>query len=213
MRRVSASIACIALASCAAVDIRYVPPPDAPPVLNAKVIDKARAAVWDSSVPVLGKQSLVINSLDRSSGVVSISYNGDLTRYIDCGRATSQFSFGAASRSDRFEYSKPQQLFYSKDAAGIIVFIDQKMSLEAHANLVFEERSPAQTRVSANALYTVRRQQVVQYWGGAVPASTNSDTISFNSGGGAAFPWSGDGLPSQCIATGALETELLSLIQ
>jgi hypothetical protein len=85
------------------------------------------------------------------------------------------------------------------------------MSLDAHANLVFEEMSPRQTRVSANTLYTVRRQQAVSYQGQL--RSTNADTISFNSGGSGVFPAAGDGLPSRCIATGDLERELLSIIR
>ena len=213
MRLGSASIACFALAGCASVNVSYMPPAlSAPPSPTVRVIDKPRDAVWDSSVPRLGKESLVINSLDRSSGVVSISYNGDVARYIDCGRATSDYSGPPGPRTDDFPYSKHQQLFYANDLYGNLVFIDQRMSLEAHTNLVFEAVSLGQTRVSANTLYTVRRQQTVSSARHQIPA-TDTDTISFNSGGGASFPATNDSLPSQCIATGNLERELLSMIQ
>jgi hypothetical protein len=212
MRLGLAGIACVVLAGCASLDINYTPPaPISTPPATVKVIDRPRDAVWNSSVPQLGKQSLVINSLDKSSGVVSISYSGDLSNYIDCGHVISHVSIG--NRTDDFPYSTPEQIFYAHDPQGRLVFIwiHQRMVLEAHANLVFEELSPGQTRVSASTLYTVRREQLIAP--DTLSGTTHADVISFNSGGGAFFPTTGDDLPSQCIATGSLERELLSMIQ
>jgi hypothetical protein len=212
MRASLASVVCVGLTACTTVDITYVPPvPNASAASNVKVVDRPRDAVWNSSIPQLGKQSVVINSLDKASGVVSISYTGDLARYIDCGHVTSTLTPSLSSRTDDFAYSNAQQFYFIKgaDLWGSPILVNQRMSLEAHANLVFEEMSPTRTRVSANTLYTVRRQQIIQL---TLP-STNTDTISFNSGGGAPFPASGDGLASACVATGALEGELLSVIQ
>ena len=56
---------------------------------NTKLIQKPRDAVWATSVPALSKQFFVINNLDKTSGLINLSYSGDPEKYIDCGRITS----------------------------------------------------------------------------------------------------------------------------
>jgi hypothetical protein len=120
-------------------------------------------------------------------------------------QVTSHVVLGGQPSPDlTFAYSKPQQIFYAGPPP---TRLTQKMSLDAHVNLVFEQASTSQTKVTVNTAYSVRRDQLFSI-PGAVPVS-NSDTIRFHSGGSAAFPVQEDAIPSLCAATGALESELL----
>jgi hypothetical protein len=212
MRSTWITVTCaLALGACTSVQTQYFPPAPAVPAQTVRVVEQSRDALWNSAVPQLGKQAFVINSLDKASGIVSISYTGDLARYIDCGQVTSHVDMPGPPMPDlAFPYSKPQQAFYVRTAAGIFR-VTQRMSLDAHVNLVFEATSASQTKVTVNSAYAVRREQVMGF-PGVVPV-TNSDTITFHSGGSAAFPIQGDELPSLCVATGALEAEVLTQVE
>jgi hypothetical protein len=71
-----ATFIALCLAACAG-KVDYIrPASQAAPSANAKVIAKPRAAVWSASVPELGKQFFVSNNLDKSSGLINVSYNG-----------------------------------------------------------------------------------------------------------------------------------------
>lgn len=178
---------------------------------NSRIIDKPRDAVWNASVPALGKQFFVINNLDKSSGLINISYGGDPEKYVDCGRISSYvknlqgertYNFAGASANETYEIMHNNGLF----------FVERKMSLDGRVNLIFEEVGPTQTRVTANTRYVLNRNQIVR------AAANNSSrtfahTISFNSGGSASFPASNDGRAAECAATGVLENEILSAIK
>ncbi len=53
---------------------------------NVKTIEKPREQVWNASVPELVKHFFVKNNLDKSSGLIKVSYRGDPEKYVDCGR-------------------------------------------------------------------------------------------------------------------------------
>ena len=181
------------------------------PTANVKIVNRSRDAVWNASVPELGKQFFVINNLDKSSGLINISYNGEPEKYIDCGRITSYVKNARGERTYNFSGAKGRQIYEIMDPSGLFR-VDRKMSLEGRINLVFEALSPNQTRVTANTRYVVQRQQVIQNAAHVIPY-TSSDSISFNSGNKASFPAGSDGRSAECVATGALEREVLSAIQ
>ena len=93
-----------------------------------------------------------------------------------------------------------------------LFFIERKMSLAGRVNLVFEELSPKQTKVTANTRYVVQRQQTVRSAANNFPQSA-SDSISFNSGASSSFAANADGRATECVATGSLEREILSAIK
>lgn len=179
---------------------------------NVKIIDKPREVVWNASVPELGKQFFMINNLDKSSGLINVSYNGEPEKYIDCGRITSYVKNARGERTYDFAGAKGQQTYEIMQPGTGLFNIERKMSLEGRVNLVFEELSPNQTRVTANTRYVVQRQQVVRNTANNFP-QTKSDSISFNSGGGTSFPAAADGRAAECVATGALEREILSAVK
>lgn len=210
--RVIASLLAVAFVSGCAGKLDYVRPNiSATPSTNYKVIDKPREAVWNASVPELGKQFFVINNLDKSSGLINISYSGDPEKYIDCGRITSYVKNARGERTYDFPGAKAQQSYEVMNGNGLFM-IDRKMSVEGRVNLVFEEVGANQTKVTANTRYVVQRQQTVRSAANNFPQSA-SDSISFNSGASSSFTANADGRATECMANGALEREILSSIK
>lgn len=210
--RITILLVAVSLVAGCAGKLDYVRPnTPAPASTNYKIIDKPREAVWNASVPALGKQFFVINNLDKSSGLINISYSGDPEKYIDCGRIISYVKNARGERTYDFAGAKAQQAYEVMNGNGLF-FIERRMSLDGRVNLVFEELSPSQTKVTANTRYVVQRQQTVRRAANHFPQSA-SDSISFNSGASSSFAARADGRATACVATGALETEILSVIQ
>ena len=211
MRTTALALSTLLIAGCAG-KVDYVRPNTAPTAqLNSKIIDKPRDAVWNSSVPELGKQFFVINNLDKSSGLINLSYSGDPAKYIDCGRVSSYVKNARGERTYEFAGAAAQQNYELMNGNGLF-FVDRKMSLEGRVNLVFEEVGPNQTKVTANTRYVVARQQAIR--SAANNVSQNfSHSISFNSGGSGTFAGSNDGRSTECVPNGALEREIMSAVR
>ena len=210
--RIAILLVAVSLVAGCAGKLDYVrPTTPAAASTNYKIIDKPREAVWNASVPELGKQFFVINNLDKSSGLINISYSGDPEKYIDCGRVTSYVKNARGERTYDFSGAKAQQTYEVMNGNGLF-FIERKMSLDGRVNLVFEELNPKQTKVTANTRYVVQRQQTVRSAANNFPQSA-SDSISFNSGASSSFAANADGRATECVATGSLEREILSAIK
>lgn len=204
-------MAALLISGCAG-KLEYVRPSIQPGIANnSKVIERSREAVWNSSVPELGKQFFVINNLDKSSGLINVSYNGDPEKYIDCGRVTSYVKNLKGERTYDFPGAKAQQQYEVMNGNGLF-FINRRLSLEGRVNLIFEEVTPNQTRVTANTRYVVQRQITASSAANNIPQSA-TDSISFNSGSTGAFATNQNGQATECVSTGALEHEILSVIK
>lgn len=211
MRSVLGVLLTAVLAACAG-KIDYIrPSTQVTPGANVKVVERPRDVVWNATVPELGKQYFVINNLDKSSGLINVSYSGDPERYIDCGRITSYVKNARGERTYDFAASKAQQTYEIMNPGVGLFFLDRRMSLEGRVNLIFEEVGPNTTRVTANTRYIVTRSQEMRNVQGA--SRNFSDSISFNSGSGASFPANADGQSAECVPTGALEREVLSAVR
>lgn len=212
MRSLLIVIAAATLAGCAG-KVDYIrPSTTAAQGQNVKIIEKPRDAVWAASVPALSKQFFVINNLDKSSGLINLSYSGDPEKYIDCGRITSFVKNAQGERTYDFAGAKAQQNYEIMNPGVGLFFLDRRMSLEGRVNLIFEEVSATTTRVTANTRYVVTRTQAVRAAAGGFPQNS-SDSISFNSGSSAPFPASRQGQYAECAARGVLEQEVLSAVQ
>jgi hypothetical protein len=208
MKRTATAATVLLLAGCAG-QVSYVRPSSSiAPGANMASIAKSRDAVWATAVPELGKRFFVINNLDKASGFINISYSGDPEKYVDCGRVTSYVKNARGERTYDFAGSKAQQSYEVMNPGAGLFFIDRRMSLEGRVNLVFEEVSPTETRVTANTRYVVSRQRTVRAAANNIPQSMN-DNISFNTGSSATFAGASD-QAAECTSTGALEREILS---
>lgn len=205
-------IAISALAGCAG-KVDYIRPnTTAIQGQNVKIIEKPRDVVWSAGVPALSKQFFVINNLDKSSGLINLSYSGDPEKYIDCGRITSFVKNAQGERTYDFAGAKAQQNYEIMNPSVGLFFIDRRMSLEGRVNLIFEEVGPTTTRVTANTRYVVSRTQTIRSAAGGFPHNS-SDSISFNSGSSAPFPSNREGQYAECAAKGVLEQEVLAAVQ
>jgi hypothetical protein len=207
----------VVVGGCASVmdgRLDYKPPTLASIPVNVKVIDRPRELVWSTAVPALGKQFFVINNLDKGSGLINVSYSGEPERYVDCGVVSSYVKNMAGERTFTFPGASAQQSYQVMNplSSGGLVFWERKMSVEGRVNLLFEEVGPTRTRVTASTRYVVTRSQSGRNATSPIPQTSN-DSISFNSQSGASFPASAQGRALQCVATGAMERELLDLVQ
>lgn len=182
------------------------------PGQNTKLIQKPRDVVWATSVPALSKQFFVINNLDKSSGLINLSYSGNPEKYIDCGRITSFVKNAQGERTYDFAGAKAQQNYEVMNPGVGLFFLDRRISLEGRVNLIFEEVDATTTRVTANTRYVVNRTLNVRSAAGG-PSQNASDSISFNSGGSAPFPSNQRGEFAECAARGVLEQEVLKAVQ
>jgi hypothetical protein len=152
----------------------------------------------------------VINNLDKSSGFINLSYSGNPEAYVDCGRVVSYVKNARGERTYDFPGAVADQSYETLNPNGLF-FVYRKMSLEGRMNLIFEEAAPDKTRVSVTTRYVLTRSiEVRPAAGGAT--QTRNDSISFNTGSGAAFPGLGGAQALECVPLGQLERELLYLI-
>lgn len=206
-----AAIAAFALAGCAG-KMEYVRPSSSFQAgSNSKVIDKPRDAVWAATVPELGKQFFVINNMDKASGLINVSYSGDPEKYVDCGQISSYVKNARGERTYAFPAARGSQ-DYEAMTNGQLIFINRRMELDGRMNLVFEELGPNQTRVSANTRYVVKRDVNLRDVNGKT--ANRSDSVNFNSNSSGSYPNPAEGSgPVTCVANGALEREVLSIVR
>ncbi len=203
----------VLLAGCASTQVA-VKDPSAPVSDNkTKEIARPKDAVWNDAVAKLGQRFFVINNIDKSSGLINISYSGNPEEYVDCGTVTvttkgpggGSYTFkGAAAEAT---YSIPVPIPPYNIPANSPA--RRQMSLEGRVNLIFEELAPQRTRVTAATRYILTRK--IESMGPAMFPSA-SDTISFNANQSSSFPAGRDGEALKCVSTGALEDSILNAI-
>ena len=211
MRTLFVVLLAIILTGCMAGKVDYSMPTTSPSDLNSKTIEKSRDTVWSSSIPKLGKQFFVINNIDKSSGLINLSYSGNPENFIDCGRITSYVKNARGERTYDFAGSSANQSYEIMNPNGLFL-LERKMSLEGRMNLIFEEIDQNSTKVTANTRYVITRQVTSRNIASNFPQS-KTDTISFNSGERASFPANNDGRALICVSTGKLERDVLSQIE
>lgn len=203
-----AAVALAALAGCAGKQ-EYIRPTATSPVEITKTINRPRSEVWDKAVPQLGKQFFVINNLDKSSGLINLSYSGDPERYIDCGRVISFVKNARGERTYNFAGSKAQS-DYEIMIDGTLIFLSRRMDLDGRVNLIFEEVDSQTTKITANARYVVKREVTIRDVHGN--SRSNSDSTSFNGNGRGTLQQARVLEGAECRPSGDLEREILQSI-
>jgi hypothetical protein len=189
-------------------EIQYVPPDSSvEKASNSVVVQAPFDQAWSHAIPQLGKSFFAINTIDKGSGILNISYSGDPEQFVDCGTihsefGSSTFDFPAAKAEEQFlgpsGINPPQGQF------------DRRMSLDGRMNIVFERAAAGSTKVTVNTLYVVSRRETRQacgVFGGCYGPVTFSDSMTFNTGGEGAFA---DG--TTCRAKGSFEQAILSMV-
>jgi hypothetical protein len=197
---------CSALGACAG-KVTYTPPSPTTVLENEITVNESIDAAWQKAVPALSKQFFVINNMDKASGLINLSYSGTPDRYIDCGWISSHVQNLRGTRDYVFPAAAGFQQYESMEG-GELYFIQRRIALEGRVNLVFEAIEAGKTRVTANTKYVVTKTVNLSNSMGQNGQVVNS--TSFTSNSGAAFPDAGG---VYCRSTGALEQDLLKLIQ
>lgn len=197
------------LSGCVTGGARYTPPAPRAPTPNWITIQRTIDDVWKTAIPRLGQRFFVINTIDRSSGLINVSYSGSPEEYVDCGQITSEVEDVQGKRSQTFAASASHKI-YEDVFNGKLIIWDRTMRLEGRINLIFEALDNSTTKVTAATRYVVTRTTIPQQAGFA-PGPPASTTISFTSGQGATFEV-GRNLVT-CNPTGTLEASLLRIIE
>lgn len=191
--------------------VAYDPPAPVQATTTVEV-PLARSAVWDAMIAHLGKSWFVINVLDRSSGLINLTYRGNPDTHLECGRITSHVKNLAGTRNYDFPAASARQN-YEVLEAGRLLKVDRSMALEGRVNLVLEAPAARRTRATVSAQYAVTRTVSVETVGGGAPPPPRSHTITFMSGEVGTFPAEGNAPTVACRSSGALENELLEMVR
>jgi hypothetical protein len=182
----------------------YAPPPTSPPNPNSIVIQQPFDQVWAHAIPQIGKSFFVINNIDKSSGILNISYSGDPEQYIDCGNIHVEYG----SQITDFPAAKAEEEFTGPSGGVFPARYARKVSLDGRMNIVFEKVSEKSTRVTVNARYIVTVSTVKQV--GQYPPTSAQGTAQFNTGGEGNFPGTH---PATCRPNGKFEQTILEMVQ
>jgi len=213
VKRILSLSATLLLAGCASTQYAIQPPAAANAQNASKVIEKPKDVVWDEAVAKLGQRFFVINNLEKSSGLINLSYSGDPEKYVDCGKVTV-VNKGPGAKTTTFSGSVADVLYmtaipvhaYNMPAPAQV---RRQMSLDGRINLIFEAIGPTTTRVTAATRYILSRRVGPA---GNIMFPSSADTAAFNANEPGVFPANIDGRSLTCVSTGALEKSILDVI-
>jgi hypothetical protein len=190
--------------------IRIHPAHYRPQAKHVKLLNKPRGSRLECSGSC-SRQAVFCNyNLDKSSGLINISYSGEPEKYIDCGRVISYVKNARGERTYDFPGARANQQYQVMNDSGLF-FLDRKMALEGRMNLIFEEIGPDKTQVTANSRYVITRTEKIQSAGSSLPQH-DTGSISLNSGQSGSFPPDKSRGTLECVPTGRFESDVLSLI-
>lgn len=160
----------------------------------------------------LGSRVFVINNLDENSGLINVSFSGELGSYVDCGRLKSVVTSARGTRTYDFAIATDYQLYEAFDLEGGtgLWTHEHRMSLDGRVNLIVEELSARQTLVTVNSRYELTKTTRSTSTASRGFPSNYEEVITFGVNETKAFP--GSGVGTACRATGRLEREILALI-
>ena len=198
----------------------YTPPGSPLPGKNSIVVNEPKEVIWKKMVPKLGKRFFTINNLDKSSGLVNITYRGDPEAYVDCGSTESVVKNIRGKRMYSFPVSRANQEFEALIGTQLFI-VTRKMVLESKVNLIFEDMGENKTKITANANYILTNTQTNRQISAIIETNEKgtidahpeevSESINFNSNGSASFQTSITS--TKCQPTGKYEKDVLSLVQ
>ena len=183
----------------------YTPPTDFGIAQNSKSVSKSKDQVWAELIPAISQKFFVINNLDKSSGLINISYAGDPITYVDCGHITSVVKNARGERTYSFPAARQRQQYEVMNDRVGLAFVDRKVNLEGRLNVIVSEERATKSTVTVNTRYVVNVEG--QFSNPQGQSRRDGYTISFNTGA------TGYGQTISCRPTGNLEAELLALVR
>lgn len=151
---------------------------------NSVVINQPFDQVWSHFIPIVSKNFFEIDLVDKNSGIVSLSFRAEPEQYVDCGTLHVK----SGGHKVDFPVARAHQAWAVEEPHMMIQYQAQTVTLSGKLHIVFEHLSETATKVTVNIRYVLNRSVVAQYYKGGGPNSTSAqETITFDSGGEAAF--------------------------
>lgn len=178
---------------------------------NSKILNQSKDKIWKLAVPAIGKTQFSIDTIDKSSGLLTLSFTGDPEKYVDCGRLFSELKNMKGQRQYVVNMASAQAEYEYLDEQKNLVKASRKIKLTAKINLIFETISSSKTKVTINPKLTLARtgfqtggldnnyREIIRSYDDSIVLDSNTET---------SFPNS----TIKCVPNGELEKELLSLI-
>ncbi len=180
----------------------YVPPLTkcAPPLSH--VVGLKKAVAWDAITEHLRQLNFSIDTADKSSGIIRITYAGDPEPYTDCGKMRTNVIEGNAERLEDYPASRAQITLQIRSPGGTVT-ISNTMALKLHGAIKLEEESEAATKISVRAKYQIDRTH-------EDPSMSVATNVVFSSATevGSHF---GAGSSIRCRPTWKFESEILNV--
>lgn len=169
------------LSGCATGSHNYTPPTiGLLTAQNFKEVDKPKEEVWNELITGLSGQFFVINTMDKSSGFINVSYSGDPEHYVDGGELDFKVSNLRGSREYQFPATRANTK-YEVFQNGILAGINRSVNLEGRMNVVVSEISPTRTRVAVHTRYILTVSAVIQAVTGEV-VTPSPVIVTFDTG-------------------------------
>jgi hypothetical protein len=184
-------------------------PSSAPPVVkenaNSVVSNQPFEQVWSHFILSISKNFFEIDTVDKNSGFLSISFQADPERYVDCGTIHSEspsalwkgvLTPGPQAKAALLEVSeqtidfpvaKAHQDWRVTAPSMMVQYYSQTVTLNGKLHIVFERLSETSTKVTVNIRYVLNRSVTAQYPPPYPHPTSAQETIAFDSGGQAAF--------------------------
>jgi hypothetical protein len=140
----------------------YLPPVAATSLSNEVSVAEPFDTVWDRLVGRLATGFFVINNIDKASRLINVSFSSDSPeRYVDCGRSTREFAFGAEQKTYAYQVAadsryKATATWGPYNNLPSVAEISRDTSLDGRLNVYVAPAATGATKVSVNVKYILR---------------------------------------------------------
>jgi hypothetical protein len=170
----------IILIGCATGKFTYIPSSQTAFVKNSIDVEKSRDSTWEQLIAGLSSGHFVINTMDKQSGFINLSYTGDPEKYVEGGELSYTITNLRGERNYRFPASRAHTQYETTLKRNLYSF-QRQLNLEASIDVLLFELSPTRTRLTVNTIYILSLKKT-GYTSAGQPVITYQETIAFNSG-------------------------------
>jgi hypothetical protein len=210
MKKMVLGLLVILLAGCAQ-GVSYVPPiAKYTQPKNIVVVNMSKNKLWRKIITKISQNFYVVNSMDKESGFINISYSGNPEPYVDCGMLTAEFSSAVEQSSQTFP-GAVQKVDYTLLKRPRMYNAHREMRMDGRVSIILQEDSKTATMASINTRYTLKRTMTLTSVDYRAHARTQTAYTEFNMGQSGTLPGSPDYL--QCVPTGEFERKIIGLIK
>jgi hypothetical protein len=195
-------------------------------VNNEITVPKPQSQVWDILVKKLSKSSYVINTIDKGSRIINVSFSSTSpVEYVDCGRSHRTYVQGDKTEIFDYDVAGPAEFKLAaerKEAPSFsnYMIIRRETVLESGSNIYVapDEKDNGKTIVTVNTRYILNIKAKGEAFAqhvignvlsrGRLPEESTMVTFSTNRAGQQDI---GGGLKMTCFGKGRLEGEILEM--